>query len=134
MRLTCGPIRGDQLAAEINTATGLTLTVDELVYYLNGAVEVRAPEQYRDAIVAVIAVHVPVSVWNNEDRARVNMADVNDRWNLAALKDKTPAEIYSLMQGRMDAWANLAAAKADLREWLPLMAAAIAWMVIEERK
>lgn len=45
------------------------------------------------------------------------------------LADKPPAEIYDLMQARIDGWASLAAAKADMREWFPLMAAAIFHLV-----
>jgi len=33
------------------------------------------------------------------------------------------------MQNKMNAWANLGQAKADLMEWLPLMAAVIFWKV-----
>lgn len=49
--------------------------------------------------------------------------------NYAALKDKTPVKIFAIMQARMDAWTSLADARRDLREWLPLMAALIAWGV-----
>lgn len=132
MRFECEQIRGDQLAAEVGAATGLSLTTDDITYYLDGHVEVRAPEQYRDAIAAVVAAHVPEAVWNDEDRTRVHMTDARDRWNLAALKSKSPAKIYTLMQSRMDTWANLADARRDLREWLPLIAAAVAWCVMEE--
>jgi len=46
-----------------------------------------------------------------------------------ALKDKTPTEIVTIMQKRMDAWVTLADARKDLREWLPRMAALLAWGV-----
>lgn len=46
-----------------------------------------------------------------------------------ALRDKTPGEIFAIMQARMDAWATLADARKDLREWLPRMAALLAWAV-----
>jgi hypothetical protein len=36
------------------------------------------------------------------------------------------------MQNKMDGWTSLADAKADLREWLPLFGAIIAWKVINE--
>jgi len=56
-------------------------------------------------------------------------ADIDARFLLSQLANKTPQEIYTLMQNRMDSWASLADARADLREWLPLMAAIIAWKV-----
>ena len=59
----------------------------------------------------------------------IHIADVLDRLNMSALADMTPAEIYTAMQNKMNAWANLGQAKADLMEWLPLMAAVIFWKV-----
>jgi len=55
--------------------------------------------------------------------------DVNIRFLASQLAGKTPQEIYTLMQNRMDSWTSLADARSDLREWLPLMAAIIAWKV-----
>jgi len=46
-----------------------------------------------------------------------------------ALRDKTPAEIEALVRTRVEGWPSLAAAKADLAEWLPRMAALLAWAV-----
>jgi hypothetical protein len=62
-----------------------------------------------------------------------NADNVRARFLASALAKKTPAEIYTLMQGRIDGWSSLAAAKADLREWIPLLAAALAWLNIEQR-
>jgi hypothetical protein len=56
-----------------------------------------------------------------------HQADVQTRFDGSWLQGKTPGEIYTLMQERMDGWTSLADAKADLRVWLPLMAAAVAW-------
>jgi len=71
-----------------------------------------------------------VATQETEAQAKANAeADVNARFLLSQLSNKTPQEIYILMQGRMDNWTTLANAKADLREWLPLMAAIIAWKV-----
>lgn len=61
-----------------------------------------------------------------------NNADVRARFLASALANKSPDEIYTLMQGQIDGWASLAEAKTDLRAWLPLMAAAIAWLVLKE--
>lgn len=58
--------------------------------------------------------------------------DIRARWIASVIHGKTPAQIYTAMQGAIDGWGSLAAAKADLRTWLPLMAAALAWMVMKD--
>lgn len=75
-----------------------------------------------------------LEVLNRGSRAaqfQANVHDVQLRFAAHALKGKTPAEIYTLVQGRIDGWSNLAAAKSDLRDWLPLLAAGLACMVME---
>lgn len=59
-----------------------------------------------------------------------NRTDVEARFLLSQLANKTPQQIYTAMQNSMDGWASLADAKSDLREWLPLLAAIIAWKVV----
>lgn len=62
-----------------------------------------------------------------------NTADVDTRYDaLTALKGKTPAQIYTYIQGRVDAWASLADAKADLRVWLPFVFALVIWKLQEK--
>jgi len=59
-----------------------------------------------------------------------NATEARSLWDgYAALRDKTPAEIEALVRARIDGWPSLAAAKADLAEWLPRMAALLAWAV-----
>ena len=59
-----------------------------------------------------------------------NASEARSLWDgYAALKDKTPAEIEALVRARIAGWSTLAAAKADLAEWLPRMAALLAWAV-----
>jgi hypothetical protein len=55
----------------------------------------------------------------------VDGEDVIARYLASPMAAKTPAQIYTLVQGEIDAWATLADAKADLRVWLPLMAAGV---------
>ena len=81
-----------------------------------------------DTVETIVAEHNPLTPTDNEQRD-IYVADVLDRLNMSALADMTPTEIYTAMQNKMDAWANLGQAKADLMEWLPLMAAAIFWKV-----
>jgi len=81
-------------------------------------------------IQVVIDAHDP-EVMSAGEIKQAHRNDARARFLLSQLADKTPEEIYVLMQNRMDGWQNLAQAKTDLREWLPLMAAVIAWKVID---
>src|SRR5574342_989904 len=76
------------------------------------------PEQQATAA-SVIAAHDPTPFGTLE------RADVVARLRASPLWNMTPQQIYNAMQGQIDGWASLAAAKADLRVWLPLMAAAV---------
>ena len=62
---------------------------------------------------------------------REHKENVHARFLISQLKDKSPEEIYVMMQNQMDNWATLADAREDLREWLPLMASVIAWIVMK---
>ena len=81
-------------------------------------------------IQVVIDAHDPEALSAGEIK-QAHRDDARARFLLSQLVDKTPEEIYVLMQDRMDGWQNLGQAKSDLREWLPLMAAVIAWKVID---
>ena len=76
---------------------------------------------------AVVAAHDP----DGDLPKNLNKKETEARFLLSQLADKTPEEIYTLMQNRMDGWTTLADAREDLREWLPLLAAVIAWKVID---
>ena len=76
---------------------------------------------------AIVAAHDP----NGDLPRNLNKKEAEARFLLSQLADKTPEEIYTLMQDRMDSWTMLADARGDLREWLPLLAAVIAWKVID---
>ena len=81
-------------------------------------------------IQVVIDAHDPEALSVGEQE-QAHRDDVRARFLLSQLTDKTPQEIYTQMQGRMDNWSSLADARGDLREWLPLIAAVIAWKVID---
>jgi hypothetical protein len=85
-----------------------------------------ATQAQRDLAAAIKAAHDPT------DTDKLNAGDVKARWRASAIAGKTPAEIYTQMQTRIDGWGSLTAAKADLREWLPLLAAALAWTAMED--
>ncbi len=60
---------------------------------------------------------------------RLNNIDIRDRILSSGLRDKSPSQIYTQLESQIDAWASLSEAKVDLKTWLPLMAAAIVWML-----
>jgi len=60
-----------------------------------------------------------------------NQADVTTHFDASVLKNKTPQQIFDSVQTSIDGWAQLADAQADLRDWLPLAFAIIAWKVQE---
>jgi hypothetical protein len=76
----------------------------------------------------VVADHDP----NKELPWIENQKDVRARFLNSAIAKKTPQEIYAMMQNKIDSWTLLSQVKADLREWLPLTIAVIAWMLIGE--
>ena len=78
----------------------------------------------------VIDAHDPKALSVGE-QLEAHREDARARFLLSQLANKTPQEIYTQMQGRMDNWSSLADARDDLREWLPLIAAIIAWKVID---
>ena len=83
------------------------------------------------AIANIISSHDPDGLSQielEEQAVEVNSADVINRLINAGLRDKTPDEIYTQLQNQIDSWSALADAKSDLREWIPLMAAAIVWL------
>ncbi len=88
-----------------------------------------ATEQQQGAATdAVIAAHAGI----NTDQQALN--DVRARWIASAIHGKTPTEIYSAVQGAIDGWGSLAQAKADLRVWLPLVIAALAWETMRDEQ
>ena len=78
----------------------------------------------------VIDAHDPNALSVGEQK-QAHRDDAQARFLLSQLANKTPEEIFTQMQNKMDSWSNLSQAKADLREWLPLLAAVIAWKVID---
>ena len=81
-------------------------------------------------IQVVIDAHDPEALSAGEIK-QAHREDARARFLLSQLANKTPEQIYTQMQGRMDNWSSLANAKSDLREWIPLIAAVIAWKVID---
>ena len=82
-------------------------------------------------IQVVIDAHDPEALSVGEQN-EAHREDARARFLLSQLANKTPEQIYAQMQERMDGWTSLADARADLREWLPLIAAVLAWKVIDQ--
>lgn len=115
------------------TAAGIpvdgVVNVDNTLVNLVVQFQQSATQQQRDAAAAIIAAYNQAA----EDTKAANetgyIADIHTRWANSPLKGKTPVEIYTAVQGAIDGWGSLAAAKADLRVWLPLLFATLAWEV-----
>lgn len=79
-----------------------------------------------NAALQAVAAH-DTTVRTDEQIAAVkyttDFGDVVTRYLNSNLASKTPAQIYTLLQGQVDGWASLADAKAGLREILPLVGA-----------
>lgn len=54
---------------------------------------------------------------------QAEQTDVNTRFLTSNLANKTPAEIYTTVQGMVDSWGTVAQMRAGLRTILPLLAA-----------
>ena len=87
-------------------------------------------------IVAMVAAHDPDALSLAEQagaaakEVEAKATEARGLWDdYEALKNKAPAEIEALVRKRIEGWSTLAAAKADLAEWLPRMAALLAWAV-----
>jgi len=80
------------------------------------------------AIESVINAHDPnalsVGEQNEEYRDSVRQLLLN-----SPLANMTPNEIYIAVQNKIDGWTSLADAKADFREWEPLLWAVVMWLV-----
>jgi creatinine amidohydrolase/Fe(II)-dependent formamide hydrolase-like protein len=85
-------------------------------------------QQQIDAAIALVNAHTGV------DPVKVAQADIRARWLASTIHGKDPTQIYTAVQGAIDGWTSLAAAKADLRVWLPLAIAALAWEVMKNEQ
>ncbi len=112
-----------ELLVEQLLANGIQSSLSQAQLVLHNV----TPEEETTARV-LLAAHDSAQLSISEIRV-VNQFDVDARFDVSVLKNKTPAQIYTSVQASIDGWANLAEAQADLREWLPLVFATIAWKV-----
>ena len=66
-----------------------------------------------------------------EQEAEANRVAMRLRFAAHVLAGKTPAQIYTFLQDRINGWTKLSDAKSDLADLLPLLATSLAWMVME---
>ena len=106
--------------------------------YIAFYIEVEEPldAETRDALTVecetLTAAYDPTLLTPGE-RAQQEQAEGRSRWAaLTALQGKSVAEIYDVVQARIDGWTSLAEAKADFREWMPLLVAAVAWNIMRD--
>lgn len=69
-----------------------------------------------------------------ENARRANAGDARTRFKASALANRTPEQIQTALAAQINGWASLADAKRDLAVWLPLLASALAWLVVEEER
>lgn len=65
-------------------------------------------------------------------QAALNRAEVQSTFEADQLHGRTPAEIKTLVENQIDGWTTLTQAKTGMKKLFPIMAQAIAWLVIDQ--
>ena len=112
---------------EITDGGGTTIA-EKLATWRSKTFAKPTPEQIEDALLNVVLPALEAERQAKEGK-QASFEDVLARLANSPLADMSPADIYTAMQTRIDGWGSLAAAKADMREWFPLMTAAIFHLV-----
>lgn len=68
-----------------------------------------------------------------DQQAEIWRTEAFGHWEMSSLHGKSPAQIVTYLHSAMDGWATLADARADLKNWLPILAIAIAYIARAER-
>lgn len=108
--------------------------VERIAFYFDveEPLEGEALEALTTACEALVAAYDP-NLLTAGERVRQEQAESRSRWAaLTALRGKSVAEIYDVVQNRIDGWESLAEAKEDFREWMPLLVAAVAWDIMKD--
>lgn len=100
------------------------------------SIEMSAPADLTSAelkalVAEAVGTAVDVAVDAGRDGNIGNAREVKARFAAHVLAGKTPAQIYTFLQDRINGWTKLSDAKSDLADLLPLLAAGLAWMVME---
>lgn len=128
----------DGLFAELRAALGapvtaLTVGRGQVVIHLASA---PTPEQAA-RLRQIVRDHNPAVLTPDQQAAaarRINAAESRARFKVSALANRTPEQIQTALAAQINGWASLADAKRDLGVWLPLLASALAWLVVEEER
>lgn len=129
-------INFDGLFAELKTVFGELVAAisagrGQVAVHLTAAPTPEQEMQLRE----VVREHNPANLTPEQQAAaarRTHAADTRARFANSALANRSPQQIYDTLTARINGWSSLADAKSDLAAWLPLLAAAVAWLVVEE--
>ncbi len=127
------PINIELLHFELNSAIGnnfIGISTDQSL--IRVVVKDVITVEQQDLIAPILSSHDSLALTLSQQEemdAASNIINVKDRLLSSGLRDKTPAQIYAQLENQIDTWASLSEAKTDFKIWLPLMAAAIVWML-----
>jgi hypothetical protein len=114
--------------------SSLEAGTEYIAFYVEveGPLDAETRDALRVACEGLVTAYDPTLLTPGE-RARQEQAEGRSRWAaLTALRGKSVAEIYDIVQNRIDGWSSLAEAKADFREWMPLLVAVVAWDIMKD--
>lgn len=93
--MVSGPFNGTQLRREIQAATGLHLTEEDLTAYDDGRLLINAPDNAADAIRAVVAAHTPQTRKTLDDLVRARIGAIAG----ISAKDLTASQVRDVLLG-----------------------------------
>lgn len=115
----------EELTAVLGASFGGLLTGDDEVRAVLLVTTDEDAEALRPVCQDVLGAHDP-DAKSAEQQA---YEDFLTTWNQGMLVGKTPKQIYQGITAQINGWTSLADAKADLRDWLPLIGAAL-WYLL----
>ncbi len=116
-----------QLNNELKAACGARF-LGTVLYPGGGTVRLTEGPDLAALVQATADAHDPARKTADQQAVEAALA----AWRNGALANRTPQEIYTLLQSEIDAWASLADARNDLKAWLPLMGAALWYLMKQE--
>lgn len=115
----------EELTAVLGASFGGLLMGDDEVRAVLLVTTDEDAEALRPVCQDVLGAHDP----DAKTAEQQSYEDFLTAWRNGVLAGKTPAQIYEGMTTQINGWASLANAKADLRDWLPLIGAAL-WYLL----
>ena len=117
--------------AIVDIPKGDGVTIADLLATWRGPLAKPGEAAIEDALLNTVLPAITAIEQAQADKAAAQQAVIVE-YASNILKDKTPAQIKTYIENQITGWATLADAKADLLAWLPLIAAGLAWMVLED--